>query len=243
MKRVLSAAVFAVFSMCSATMPLSASAEGDSLAFIRGTEILAECVSCMPSERMEMDGRLTLRRRYGIEIKELDFYAQVDLSQDGGDAASFYEFRNLDGELVERVEFDSKKGLVRTYGAGGKTPLMSERIQGSDVTWLDVTFDYLRWGRAVFIGSDKVKGRECDMIDVFPPSGTVGFEKVRLWADHSQRVVMKAAQYAGGKQVRTMWVRAVQKLDDKWVLRDLEVETIGSGHRTRIHFDGLKTVP
>ena len=39
-----------------------------------------------------------------------------------------------------------------------------------------------------------------------------------------------------------MWVRAVQKIDERWVMRDIEVETTGSGHRTRLHIDNVFSV-
>jgi predicted aldo/keto reductase-like oxidoreductase len=50
-----------------------------------------------------------------------------------------------------------------------------------------------------------------------------------------------------GKETRRLWVRAVQKLevaenDERWVIKDLEVETTGSGHRTRLHFEDVKVV-
>jgi uncharacterized Zn ribbon protein len=69
-----------------------------------------------------------------------------------------------------------------------------------------------------------------------------------VWLDKAQRVLMQATQNdSTGNETRRLWVRAVQKLevaegDERWVIKDLEVETTGSGHRTRLHFDDVKIV-
>ncbi len=42
---------------------------------------------------------------------------------------------------------------------------------------------------------------------------------------------------ADGRVIRKLWVRAVQKVDERWIFKDLEVETTGTAHRTRLHFD------
>jgi len=31
-----------------------------------------------------------------------------------------------------------------------------------------------------------------------------------------------------------MWVQRVKKTDDRWMIRDMEIETLNSGHRTRL---------
>lgn len=51
---------------------------------------------------------------------------------------------------------------------------------------------------------------------------------------------MQAVQLdAAGRERRRLWVRAVQKIGGRWVFKDLEVETKGTGHRTRLHFDDV----
>ena len=50
--------------------------------------------------------------------------------------------------------------------------------------------------------------------------------------------MLQAAQIAAdGRVIRKLWVRAVQKVDERWIFKDLEVETTGTAHRTRLHFD------
>ena len=51
---------------------------------------------------------------------------------------------------------------------------------------------------------------------------------------------MQAVQLdALGRERRRLWIRGMQKVQGRWVFKDLEVETPGTGHRTRLHFDGV----
>jgi hypothetical protein len=40
-----------------------------------------------------------------------------------------------------------------------------------------------------------------------------------------------------GSAVRKMWVQRVKKIDERWMIRDMEIETLNSGHRTRLFVD------
>jgi hypothetical protein len=36
-----------------------------------------------------------------------------------------------------------------------------------------------------------------------------------------------------------MWVQRVKKMDDRWMIRDMEIETLNSGHRTKLFVDDV----
>jgi hypothetical protein len=38
----------------------------------------------------------------------------------------------------------------------------------------------------------------------------------------------------GGKAVRRLWVRSVKKINERWIIKDLEVEGFPAEHRTRL---------
>jgi len=49
---------------------------------------------------------------------------------------------------------------------------------------------------------------------------------------------MQAEQLdAQGRPIRKMWVQNVKKMDGRWMIRDMEIETLNSGHRTRLFID------
>ncbi len=220
-----------------------------------GSELIQDCILRFPTEEMQLVGRLTMRRRYGIEMLEYDFNANICWGTP--EPYATYKFYSLKGELLDNVTIKRTKNGEITLSRDMKTPLgaqipppkMHERVLGSDVTWIDATMDFLWWESPELIGEGEVKGRDCDIIKLIPPATSnsdCAFGKV--WLDKAQRVLMQATQNdEAGKELRRLWVRAVQKLevaegDERWVIKDLEVETTGSGHRTRLHFDDVKIV-
>lgn len=211
-----------------------------------GRALLDACAARMPLEPLFMNGTLTMRKAYGVQIKKYGF--AVTIQWGANPPAAKYDVYNLGGGLVEAIEVERQptSGLVvrRFTGAErakAEAPALNERVLGTDITWLDVTLDYLWWRNPVLAGTDKVKGRLCDILEVEPPAPLPGCAKARLWIDREQQVLMQASQIdEKGREVRKMWVRAVQKIDHRWVLKDLEVETLGSGHRTRLHIDEVK---
>lgn len=205
-----------------------------------GAALLAACAARMPVERVLLAGTLNKRRRYGVSEFQCDFEVAADFR----DAAQETVYRLADREtgatvLAARTSRDPARGLVVERTDGAAPPASAaEPILGTDVTWLDVGVDFVNWRNPVLAGEDRLKGRVCDLLDVEPPAPVPGCAKARLWIDRVQKVVMQASQFdESGREVRKLWVRAVQKVDEHWIFKDLEVETAGSGHRTRLHFD------
>ncbi|MGI5869100.1 MAG: outer membrane lipoprotein-sorting protein [Kiritimatiellia bacterium] len=212
-----------------------------------GRALLDACIARMPTEPLYMKGTLTMRKAYGVELKKYGY--AVTLQWGAMPPAAKYDVFNLPGGgLVEAIEVvrDPSAGLgVRRFTGieriQAEAPVLNERVLGTDITWLDITLDYLWWKNPTLGGSEKVKGRLCDILEVEPPAPLPGCAKARLWIDRDQQVLMRAAQVnENGRETRRMWVRAIQKVDGRWVLKDLEVETLGSGHRTRLHVDEVK---
>lgn len=228
--------------------------ETDTIQFSDAEAIINDCISRFPSEELKLIGRLTMRRRYGIEMAEYDFEANVCWGVPNPYAT--YKFYSLDGKLVDNVTIRRDASGKITLFRNLKTPMgtqipppkVNETVLNSDVTWIDATMDFLWWENPEIIGKGDVKGRDCDIIKLTPPEPTPKCTFGKVWLDKAQRVLMQATQNdESGKETRRMWVRAVQKLevaegDERWVIKDLEVETTGSGHRTRLHFDDVKIV-
>jgi hypothetical protein len=51
---------------------------------------------------------------------------------------------------------------------------------------------------------------------------------------------MQAEELRDGKPRRRLWGTRIKKFDGRWFPNVLEVETLGSGHRTKIIVDDLK---
>ena len=67
-----------------------------------------------------------------------------------------------------------------------------------------------------------------------------GGRTVRAWVDRKTGALMQAEELKDGEPVRRLWGTRLKKFGDRWMANVMEVETIGSGHRTKITVDDLR---
>lgn len=174
-------------------------------------ELVASCRTMIPAD-VQLDGRIILRNRKGFAQAEY-YYTLV---RSGGETG--LELRDGDGNPV-------------AFEREG-------RILGMDVTWSDITLDYLWWDEFSFDEereSETVHGQKCAVVLM-----KKGDRMVRVWVDRKTGALMQAEEVAGGKPVRRLWGTRIKKFGDRWVANVMEVETLGSGHRTKITVENLK---
>lgn len=114
----------------------------------------------------------------------------------------------------------------------------AQAICGTDVTTSDVTLDYLWWDDFSFDekrDGETVNGQMCAVV-VLKKDERV----VRVWIDRKTGALMQAEEFEGDKAVRRLWGTRLKKFGDRWMANVMEVETLGSGHRTKITVEKLK---
>ena len=178
-------------------------------------ELVMNCRSMIPAN-VELSGRIVLRNRKGIPQAE---HAYV-LSRSNS---------------VTRLVID---GQPFAEPAQPHNRLTAEPICGTDVTWSDLTLDYLWWDDFSFDAEregESVHGQVCAVVVM-----KNGERTVRVWVDRKTGALMQAEEFADGKPVRRLWGTRIKKFGERWMANVLEVETIGSGHRTKITVEELK---
>ena len=173
-------------------------------------EVVANCRSMIPADA-ELKGRIVLRSRKGIVQAEYGY----DLVRKAG--ATDLKLTKDDKD----VEFEK-----------------SGQILGTDVTWSDLTLDYLWWEDVSFDAEregETVHGQVCTVIVM-----KKGDRQVRVWVDRKTGALMQAEEMKDGKAVRRLWGTRLKKFGERWMANVMEVETIGSGHRTKITVEELK---
>ena len=173
-------------------------------------EVVQCCRSMIPSD-VTLKGRVILRNRRGISQAEYGY--QLDRHTGKTDLKLF-----KDGE---EVPFDR-----------------SGRILKTDVTWSDITLDYLWWDDFRFDSekeSESVHGQVCMVILL-----QKGERVVRVWVDRKTGALMQAEELVSGKPVRRLWGTRIKKFGERWMANVMEVETVGSGHRTKITVEEMK---
>ena len=173
--------------------------------------LVQSCRTMIPAG-VELDGRIILRNRKGFSQAEYDYV----LTRKSGET-----------DLVIR---DSAGNPISFEREG--------RILRTDVTWSDVTLDYLWWDDFSFDEereSESVHGQTCSVVLM-----KKGDRTVRVWVDRKTGALMQAEEIVAGKPVRRLWGTRMKKFGDRWMANVMEVETLGSGHRTKITVEELK---
>ncbi len=212
-------------------------------------QVLAACTKLIPTEPLLLKGTLTVRKLRGIVLAEQPFKLMLDWGAKPPSA----ECLLLDPQgtsLVERAVMTRPAGRpaqIKLYSGPEQkpeeAPSSASRIRGTDMTWMDLTLDFLWWKDVRFDDiprGDSHNGRDCDILVAVPPGPIPGCSAVRVWVDRQLRCVMQAEQLdPQGNPVRKMWVQRVKKMDDRWMIRDMEIETLNSGHRTQLFVDDI----
>lgn len=214
-------------------------------------QVLAACRDMLPRRPVRLSGALILRNRKGIVQKECDYRFVMRRDQEQTLLTIRLFERHTTNEIASVTvsrRGDAKPAIRLT--ANGRTQEVGSPLDcvvDTDVTWLDLTFDFLWWTDAVYETEregETVHGQKCMVILVRPPERIPGLEAVRLWADKKTGCLMQAEQLGDGmKPLRRLWGTRVKKFDERWMVSVLEVETIGSRHRTKITVESLEDLP
>ncbi len=211
-------------------------------------QVLMACREMLPMRPIELKGALILRNRKGIVQKECDYRLVMRRSLEQTLLTIWLFERHETNELASVTI--SRRGSARPtirLTSDGKTSVVDsplDRVMDTDVTWLDLTFDFLWWTDAKYETEregETVHGQTCMVILVRPPEKIEGLEAIRLWADKKTGCLMQAEQLGDGlKPMRRLWGTRVKKFGERWMVSVLEVETLGSRHRTKITVESLE---
>ena len=174
-------------------------------------QLVENCRTMIPAN-VELEGRIILRSRKGIVQAEYK-----------------YDLVRKDGATDLKLTDDDGKDVA--FEKDG-------RILETDVTWSDLTLDYLWWDDFEFDAereAESVHGQTCAVVVM-----KKGARVVRVWVDRKTGALMQAEELRDGKALRRLWGTRIKKFGDRWMANVMEVETLGSGHRTKITVEEVK---
>ena len=174
-------------------------------------ELVMNCRTMIPAN-VELSGRIILRNRKGIPLAEHSYV----LSR---------------SNTISRLTVDGQPYQSPT--TNHQSPIL-----GTDVTWSDIALDYLWWDDFSFDAEregETVHGQVCAVVLL-----KKGDRTVRVWVDRKTGALMQAEELKDGKTARRLWGARIKKFGERWMANVLEVETTGSGHRTKITVEELK---
>ena len=174
-------------------------------------DMIAGCRSMVPSD-VEISGHINRRSRRGTQI-----------------AAYRYVLKRKGGK-TELEMFDGKGAGVSFEKEG--------RLLDTDITWSDLTLDYLWWDDIAFDAekeSETAQGILCRVVLL-----KNGDRSVRIWIDKRTGAMLQAYELSGGKVVRELFCTSLKKFGERWAPRNIEVGPPGAKYRTKIVVEDVK---
>jgi len=174
-------------------------------------EMVEGCRAMVP-EKVEITGHINRRSRHGTQV-----------------AAYRYVLKRERGET--ELSVSDKDGNPVEVKKGG-------RLLDTDVTWSDITLDFLWWDDVSFDKereSESVQGVICRVLLL-----KNGGRAIRAWVDRRTGAMLQAEEVADGKVVRELFCTSLKKFGDRWAPRNIEVGPPGAKYRTKIVVEDVK---
>ena len=210
-------------------------------------QLLSNALAHFPQKPLTINGDVIVRRKRGIPVLKRKF--EIDVHWGADPIVARYTIRSETGADLEQLTVTRKSGKDPELKYAAGTPLASvdvpnmlTPIQASDMCWLDLTLSFLWWKGGAIKGTEKIRGFECYIVDIPAPKGTTDqYSRVRLWIEKKINVMLQAEGYdAKDKLLRRLWVRSCKKIDDTWMIKDLEVQRFPVHHRTKLHISEVR---
>lgn len=212
------------------------------------SQLLAEVVARLPREPLQVNGEMIVRRWRGVVERSFKF--DMSLQWGAEPAVAVYTIRNAFGSSLEQMTVRRAAGeLPRFEYAAGDPPAAAplpglyDAVQQTDVSWTDLALSFLWWQGGSVIATNEVRGRRCFVVEVPAPAaakaagdGTATpYHSVRLWIDAEIRMLLQAEGLdANDHAIRRLWVKSFKKVNGAWMIKDLEVQQVDTGHRTKL---------
>lgn len=204
-------------------------------------ELLDTVTASLPAVPVLVKAQIQARNAGG-EV-ERTFGADMRLDWHGRTPSAKYTIRDAFGDTLEGLNIVWPENGPRTFRYFKGDPPVAAKldnlygaIQGTDIGWTDLSLSYLWWRGGRTVGAEKIKGRDCYIVDLRAPAGEAGeYAGVRLWIDPQIRILLQAAAYdAQGQLVKMLEVKSFKKIRGVWIIQNLDVQSFPVRHKTTL---------
>ena len=138
-----------------------------------------------------------------------------------------YTFSKPDEALQLRLgDNDSRLEEVTREGVEKITPAQFDhKVRGTAITYEDLSLRFLYWPNARVTGENSISLRNCWKLELKAPNRQSQYANVWLWVDKEGGALMKLEGYDwNGKLAKRFTVVSGQKIEDRWVLKEMRIE-------------------
>lgn len=203
-------------------------------------EVLRRVRESFPEAPLLVQAQLLVRDRRGEIERTLNAGLRLNWRADPPQA-DFVILDALGGLLAQATLRRPADGAPRWLIAEGDPPVWQEPprpesfVAGTQFTWSDLGLDPLWWRGGRTVGTEMRKSRRCYIVEVDAPPGAGRIARARLLVDSNVYALLEAETYdAEGRRLQRLEVKSLKKVNDEWVLQDLEIRDFASGRRTTL---------
>jgi hypothetical protein len=129
------------------------------------------------------------------------------------------------GETGSRLEEISSSGAETVRAAQ-----LDHKIGGTDVTYEDLALKFLYWPDPKLLGPETITTGNCWKLELRPGSERSQYSRVLLWVHQTSGALMRLEGYdAKGQLMKRFNVVSAQKIEDRWFLKEMRIETFQPG--------------
>lgn len=181
-------------------------------------EILDSVRMKQTQQQLDLDGQL----------RQDEIVVPFHIIQSGGIVR--YIFANPDESLqLQLGEKDSRLDEISNDGVE-KVAQFDRKVRGTDVTYEEIALKFLYWPDVDLLGSDNVRTRKCWKLRAHAPTHDSQYSSVLLWIDKASGALMRMEGYDWkGQLTKKFEVVSAQKIDNRWFLKQMRIETLQPG--------------
>jgi hypothetical protein len=195
-------------------------------------KLMGELLARLPAQPVLITGDLVTTPVKGSKTK-LAIEIQLSYPRTAG-----YTIRDAFGKELEQLivtrEGKTASLSYKLNGVESPAPSLGTRVQNTALTWMDITLGFLWWDGGRIIGQMETRGQPCYILDRHAPPGSANpYASVRIWVDKRVSMLLQSEGYDMlGDCIRRLSVKSFKKINDEWMVKDLEFEDLPEGPRT-----------
>ena len=168
-----------------------------------------------------------LRGRLRSGPQSAPFTLQVDFGK------LRFAFENPERVYEVRLAEDSS-AVYDARGRSLRRGMQEPVADGAPVTVEDLSLGFLYWPDARLLGEENVRGRGSWKIELRPGRRGSEFAVVRVWLDRASGALLRIEGFDWeGKLLRRFEVVSGQRIDGRWMLKQMRIEKFAPDNATR----------
>lgn len=217
--------------------------------------MLIQARSMFPQEHIDITGTLETAEVRGQNEIVRPYTLTLDWT-DGNPEAICKIYKKLGDAPVQQARLTRQQGetLLALTSADGtviENVRLNTPVGDSDLSWVDLTFNYLWWNDVRQLSEDEIAqrnlktrqgGRNCVILEVMPPESITGLHSMLLWVDISTGYIVQTEQTdTQGKAIRRQWVQRIGREEGRWVPREFRIQRDGMRRVTKLKISTIRS--